>query len=101
LQQYPETDAIFFDNDDLVVGAYLHCLQAGIGIPDKLALAGFNGLPFIEAMPMKITTIATPRLDMGIVAAELFLERMSSIDVEPAGGSRISMPLKLILGETS
>ena len=100
LQSQPETDAIFFDNDDLVVGAYLHCLQAGISIPENLALAGFNGLPFIDAMPMKITTIRTPRLNMGIAAAELFLQRMSAGKLEPVGSSRILMPLEFLAGET-
>lgn len=101
LHSHPETDAIFFDNDDLLVGAYLHCLQAGISIPGKLALAGFNGLPFIDAMPMMITTIRTPRLDMGVAAAEFFLQRMTSAEWQPGGGSRIVMPLELLAGETS
>ena len=101
LQNHPDTDAVFFDNDDLVVGAFMHCLQAGISIPEDLALAGFNGLPFINAMPMKITTIRTPRLNMGIAAAELFLQRMSAGNLEPVGGSRILMPLEFLAGETS
>ena len=101
LQNHPDTDAIFCDNDDLVVGAYLHCLQAGIGIPERLALTGFNGLPFMEAMPMKITTIRTPRHAMGVAAAELFLQRMCSGDREPVGDSRIVMPLEFLQGETS
>ncbi len=101
LQNHPNTDAIFCDNDDLVVGAFLHCLQAGIGIPEKLALAGFNGLPFMEAMPMKITTIRTPRLAMGVNAAELFLQRMCSGNLEPVSESRIVMPLEFLQGETS
>lgn len=101
LQNHPDTDAIFCDNDDLVVGAFLHCLQAGIGIPERLALAGFNGLPFMEAMPMKITTIRTPRHAMGVTAADLFLQRMCSGDREPVSDSRFVMPLEFLQGETS
>ncbi|ASJ72686.1 LacI family DNA-binding transcriptional regulator [Granulosicoccus antarcticus] len=101
LRKYPDTDAIYFDNDDLVVGAYMHCLQAGIDIPGQLALAGFNGLPFMDAMPMKITTIRTPRLEMGVAAAELFLARMETEKQAPAEGSKVVMPLQFILGETS
>lgn len=100
LQSQPETDAIFFDNDDLVVGAYMHCLQVGINIPENLALAGFNGLPFIDAMAMKITTIRTPRRNMGIAAAEMFLQRMSNGKLESVGGSRILMPLEFLAGDT-
>lgn len=101
LQNLPSIDAIFCDNDDLVVGAFLHCLQAGIGIPERLALAGFNGLPFMEAMPMRITTIRTPRHAMGVAAAELCLQRMQSGDRESASEPRIVMPLEFLQGETS
>lgn len=100
LAEHPQTDAIFFANDDLVVGAYIHCIQDGISIPDQLALAGFNGLPLIDAMPMEITTIRTPRFEMGTAAARLFLQRMS-LDVRPLQGEKISMPLDLKLGKTT
>lgn len=100
LSEHPETDAIFFANDDLVVGAYIHCLQAGISIPDQLALAGFNGLPLIDAMPMEITTIRTPRFEMGTAAAKLFLERMA-MDGPLSFGNKVSMPLDLSIGETT
>lgn len=100
LAQQPDIDAIFFANDDLVVGAYIHCMQEGISIPGQLALAGFNGLPLIDAMPMEITTIKTPRFEMGIAAAELFLERMS-LDQPTAKGDKVSMPLDLKIGQTT
>lgn len=96
-----DIDAIYFDNDDLVVGAYLHCLQAGIDIPAQLALAGFNGLPFMDAMPMKITTIKTPRLAMGFAAAELFLQRMAAGGQSTTDQSKVIMPLEFIPGETT
>lgn len=100
LAEHPETDAIFFANDDLVVGAYIHCIQGGISIPDQLALAGFNGLPLIDAMPMEITTIKTPRFEMGTAAAKLFLERMS-LEVPTLRGEKVSMPLDFKLGQTT
>lgn len=69
LAAHPDLDAVFFANDDLAVGGLLHCLDARIAVPDRLALAGFNGIEMLEAMPLKLTTIRTPRFEMGVAAA--------------------------------
>ncbi len=58
-------DAIYYSNDDLASGGIMHCLSNGISIPDDLAMAGFNGLPFLDALPIQLTTIVTPRYEMG------------------------------------
>jgi len=101
LKNYPAVDALFFANDDLVAGALLYCLSQGISVPDQIALAGFNGLPLTEAMPMKVTTIKTPRYEMGVAAAELFLTRVAENPDNAVHSRRICMPLTLVQGETT
>lgn len=75
LAMHPGLDALFFTNDDLAVGGLLHCMVSGIEVPGQLALAGFNGIDFIDAMPQQLTTIQTPRSEMGEVAAQTLLDR--------------------------
>ncbi|MEM1345008.1 MAG: LacI family DNA-binding transcriptional regulator [Pseudomonadota bacterium] len=62
-------DAIYYANDDLAAGGLMHCLAHGIAVPDQLGLAGFNGLGFLSALPMQITTTQTPRHEIGAAAA--------------------------------
>ena len=100
LAEHPDIDAIFFANDDLVTGAYIHCIQNDISIPDRLALAGFNGLPLVDAMPMTITTIRTPRYEMGVGAAKLFLKRMEDATMTN-GDRKVLMNLELVAGQTT
>ncbi|GIT89625.1 LacI family transcriptional regulator [Jannaschia pagri] len=69
LTQAPECDAIYFSNDDLAAGGLMHCLAAGVSVPEDVALAGFNGLPFLDALPRQITTTRTPRYEIGAQAA--------------------------------
>jgi len=101
IRDYPAVDALFFANDDLVAGALLYCLSQGVSVPDQLALAGFNGLPLTEAMPMEVTTIKTPRYEMGVAAAELFLARVADNADTSAQSRRICMPLTLVQGEST
>jgi LacI family gluconate utilization system Gnt-I transcriptional repressor len=74
--QNPPFDAIFFCNDDLAQGALLAALRLGIAVPQRLAIAGFNDLMGSEQMVPPLTTVHTPRAEIGIAAAEMLLVLM-------------------------
>ncbi len=76
LTQHPDLDAVYFSNDDMAVGGLMHCLAAGIAVPERLAIAGFNGLEIGEAVPQRLTTIRSPRHRIGQVAADHILARL-------------------------
>lgn len=73
----PDLQAVYFSNDDMAVGGLMHCLAAGIPVPTQLALAGFNGLEIGEAAPLRLTTVRSPRYEIGQVAARSILERLA------------------------
>lgn len=70
LQPGNNIDAIYYSNDDMAAGGLMHCLAMGLTPPKDIALASFNGLEFIDALPLKITTIKSPRFKIGQLAAE-------------------------------
>ena len=53
MADHPDLDAVYFSNDDLAIGAVLHCLSAGIAMPDTIAIAGFNGLVIGQLLPRR------------------------------------------------
>lgn len=69
-------EAVFFSNDDMAVGGVFHCQAAGLNMPADIALAGFNGLSIGQALPTPLTTIASNREQIGLVAAESLLQRL-------------------------
>ncbi len=72
----PAVDAIFFCNDDLAQGALLAALRLGIKVPRRVAVAGFNDLPGSAEFLPPLTTIRTPRREIGTHAAKLLLQLM-------------------------
>lgn len=74
LEKHPEIDCIYYSNDDLAAGGAFHCIASGVVVPDQLILAGFNGLEFIESLPIKIITSQTPRREIGNTAAKLIVD---------------------------
>ena len=70
----PDCDAVFCCNDDLAHGAVYGCQRQGIRIPQDLAVCGFNDLPASAWMVPSLSTIATPRYEIGFEAARLLLQ---------------------------
>ena len=74
--QTPPVDAIFFCNDDLAQGALLAALRLGIAVPQRIAVAGFNDLTGSDQMLPALTTVRTPRAEIGLAAATMLLTLM-------------------------
>ena len=74
LARSPDLDAVYFSNDDMALGGYFHCLAHAITIPSQLAIFGYNGLDIGRVMPQPLSTIRTPRVATGQVAAQLIVD---------------------------
>ncbi|OWV29425.1 GntR family transcriptional regulator [Halomonas campaniensis] len=81
LAQYPHTQAIHFANDDLAAGALLAAQRQGLNVPGDIAIAGFNGLPLGQHVTPQLTTILSPREEMGRLAAKELIRRLSGKNV--------------------
>ncbi|WP_434054405.1 MAG: LacI family DNA-binding transcriptional regulator [Roseibium sp.] len=96
LEARPDLDCICYSNDDLAAGGAFHCISAGLSVPDKLILAGFNGLEFVESLPVKVATSRTPRREIGQAAAGIVLG--SARDGSANTPARIEFHPKIDLG---
>jgi LacI family gluconate utilization system Gnt-I transcriptional repressor len=82
LGQVPAVDAVFFCNDDLAQGALLAALRLGVPVPGRIAVAGFNDLTGSDQMQPPLTTVRTPRGEIGTAAAAMLLKLMRGEPVE-------------------
>ncbi|APW43501.1 LacI family DNA-binding transcriptional regulator [Rhodoferax saidenbachensis] len=74
--QQPPVDAIFFCNDDLAQGALLAALRMGVAVPQRVAIAGFNDLTGSDQMVPPLTTVRTPRAEIGQAAGQMLVALM-------------------------
>ena len=86
--------AIFFCNDDLAQGALLAALRMGIAVPATVAIAGFNDLPGSDQMVPTLTSLRTPRGEIGIAAAEMLLQLMQG---RPVAQNCVELPYELVI----
>jgi LacI family gluconate utilization system Gnt-I transcriptional repressor len=82
LGQTPAVDAVFFCNDDLAQGALLAALRLGVPVPGRIAVAGFNDLTGSDQMQPALTTVRTPRGEIGRAAATMLLKLMRGEPVD-------------------
>ncbi|MFT4191521.1 MAG: LacI family DNA-binding transcriptional regulator [Comamonas sp.] len=70
----PAVDAVFFCNDDLAQGALLAAQRHGVAVPGRIAIAGFNDLDGSDQMVPPLTSVRTPRAEVGQRAAAMLLD---------------------------
>jgi LacI family transcriptional regulator, gluconate utilization system Gnt-I transcriptional repressor len=92
--QSPPIDAIFFCNDDLAQGALLAALRLGVPVPGRVAIAGFNDLTGSDQMVPPLTTVRTPRAQIGTEAARMLLALMKD---EPLPRSCVDLGFELVV----
>ncbi|WP_456296430.1 LacI family DNA-binding transcriptional regulator [Vibrio sp. AK197] len=74
LTQYPNLDGIFCTNDDIAIGAMMYCSHHQIAIPKQISVVGYNALDIGQAIIPKLTSVETPRFEIGQKSAELLLD---------------------------
>lgn len=62
----------------------LEALQdAGIGVPDDIAFAVFDGFAYPDLFQPRLTTVRQPAFEVGVAAVRLLRERLADKDREP------------------
>lgn len=66
-------DAVFCCNDDLALGALFESQRMNIKVPDELGLCGFNDFEASTFVNPSLTSVYTPRYDMGVQATTMIV----------------------------
>ncbi|MEA5162024.1 LacI family DNA-binding transcriptional regulator CceR [Cereibacter johrii] len=71
LSRSPDLDFLYYSNDLIGAGGLLWCLNHAIKVPEKVGLAGFNGVELVQGLPCHLATMDACRLEIGRKAAEI------------------------------
>lgn len=98
LAVHPDCDVIFCGNDDVALGALFECQRRGIKVPQDLGIVGFNDLPYSKVSVPTITTVTTPRYEIGFQAAHLLLNQLEE---SPSDRKVIDLGFNLTVRESA
>lgn len=97
MRRHPDVDGVFFCNDDLAQGAIYEAQRQGIAVPDRVGMVGFNDLPGSAHLVPRLTSIRTPRAEIGRKAAQMLLD---SMDGKRHCAQAIDLGFELVVRET-
>jgi len=92
--------AVFCASDSMAIGALETIREAGLRVPDDIALVGFDDVPVATAVEPALTTVRQPIEGLGTMAAELLLNLLENPPDGQAPGQRIILPAKLIVRDS-
>lgn len=92
-----DVDAVFAASDIMARGAMDAIHEAGLRVPDDVAVVGFDDLPSaVEGSP-KLTTVRQPVREKGVWATNMLIDQIEDKLAEPR---QIILPTELIVRES-
>jgi len=99
LKQNLKPDGIFASNDTSAVATMVEMQEAGIKIPDDIAVAGFNNEPISQVIRPNLTTVDYPAREIGEIAATALIEKLNNS--QSVNYSTIVLKHSLIIRQSS
>lgn len=99
LRLSPRPTAIFAANDLMAIGALRALREAGVAVPEEMAVVGFDDIPAAAHVHPALTTVAQFPHPLGRSAAELLFDRLLGRTTGP--GRHREMPFELVRRESS
>ncbi len=97
LRSAPDLDALLCYNDLVAAGALQACAEAGRRVPDAMAVIGFDDIPFARMFTPPLTTLHVPKVDLGVNAMRILLDRIAGRNVR---AEVVLRPTLVIRGST-
>lgn len=87
---------VFAANDSAAIGVLGETVRAGLVPGRDVFIVGFNDISLARAVPISLTTIASPTRDVGAAAAKALLELLGG-----GAPASVQLPTHLIVRESS
>ena len=99
IEKKVEFDAVFGVNDMTAIGAMKALKEAGMKIPEDVALIGFSDYPAItELLDPPLSSVFQPGYDMGLQAVEILLDMIENPNLQIV---KKVLPTRLVIRASS
>jgi LacI family transcriptional regulator len=94
----PRPTAVFAANDLMAIGAMIAIHEAGLIIPNDIAIVGFDDIPAASWVNPALTTVSHFQQQLGERAAEMLVERLEDEALERPRS--VEMPFELMIRDS-
>jgi DNA-binding LacI/PurR family transcriptional regulator len=96
----PDVTAVFVANDQMALGVLRAFREAGLSVPGRVAIAGFDDIPEAEFFAPPLTTVRQDFATVGRASIRLLLDRVES-GAGAGGDERVVIEPRLIVRSSS
>jgi LacI family transcriptional regulator len=93
LAMKPRPTAVFAANDSMAIGALSGFRDAGVRVPDAIALVGFDDIPIARFLDPPLTTVKVPIAELGRRGLQLLIAELDDSDGRPHPPARLETSL--------
>ena len=97
LECKPRPDALIAAGLRMTIGAFAALREAGLRIPEDVALIGYDETPWASLLTPPLTVVRQPARDLGRIAAEMLLRRLHG-EADEGPQSIVLQPELLVRG---
>lgn len=90
-------DVILTANDNMAIGAYRAIQEAGLSIPEDIAIVSFNDIPVAQFLNPPLSTVRIAGEHVGEAAVDLLLEQIAGRDFN----KKVIIPTRMIWRQSS
>lgn len=99
LRLSPSPTAVFAANDSMAIGVLFALRRAGVRVPEKIAVAGFDDIPIARFASPPLSTV---RLDIRTLGERALARLLVEVSGEGAShAAREVLPIRLVLREST
>jgi LacI family transcriptional regulator len=80
LKVSPRPTAIFASSDQQAIGGLRAAADLGLAVPLDLSVVGFDDVPLAKLVMPRLTTVAQPVAEIGVLAMQLLLDLLSGAE---------------------
>jgi LacI family transcriptional regulator len=91
-------DAFFCASDEMAIGAIKAIEEAGLRVPEDIAVAGFDDSDYAAISVPSLTSVQQDRVGLGTAAVEALLRMLDAPDSSPPS---VVLPVELVVRESS
>jgi LacI family transcriptional regulator len=99
LKKSPRPDGVFCFNDPVAVGAIRAIQEAGLRVPEDVAVIGAANMHYSDMIRVPLSSVDQSSAEIGERASDLLLECMTAAEAPPA--KRILVKPRLVVRESS
>lgn len=86
-------DVILTANDNIAIGTCRAIMEAGMSVPDDIAIASFNDIPVAQFLTPSLSTMSIPGEAIGETAVDLLVERINGREDY---SKRVMIPTRMV-----